>query len=275
MEMNRRRREGFGYNVGFIYSGYNYEPGIGFVDRENFKFGKADASYTWMYGNDAPFIWQRIQVSGNTYFDNFSGKALSVEFGPEWSVSTRALTSIDLGVKYYYENLLDPFVLSDDAAIPEGAYNFLRLLASYDLAGERLLSTGITLETGTFYDGWLNSILFTPSWNVSKHLELSLEYSFNQANFWERDEDFIAHILRLRIGTAVNTKISTNAFVQYNSLADLFAANIRFRYNFREGNDLWIVFNEGLNTNRNQFSPKLPLSDSESILVKYIYTFQF
>ncbi len=51
--------------------------------------------------------------------------------------------------------------------------------------------------------------------------------------------------------------------------------NFRFRYNPREGNDLYIVFNEGRNTYRNIDEPRLPLYNSRSILVKYTYTFTF
>jgi hypothetical protein len=275
LELNRRRREGFGYNIGTVMSGPNYNPGVGFVDRNDFKYGTATASYTWLYEEGAPFIWQRIQIGGNSYLNNGDNAVLSMEFGPEWSFSTRSLSSGTLAVKWVYENLLKDFVLSEDARIPFGDYHFFRLTGSFNTARENILGIGVTAETGPFYDGWLHSIMLSPSWYVSKHLELSLEYLFDYAGFPDRDEIFNSHIARLRIGTAVNRQISTNAFVQYNSNVSLFSANIRFRYNFREGNDLWIVLNEGLNTERNRYYPKLPLSDRESVLVKYIHTFQF
>ena len=48
----------------------------------------------------------------------------------------------------------------------------------------------------------------------------------------------------------------------------------RSRYHFGEGNDLWLVFNEGFNTERHQpFGPMLPVTDSRAILLKYTYTF--
>ena len=50
------------------------------------------------------------------------------------------------------------------------------------------------------------------------------------------------------------------------------AANVRFRYNFREGNDLWIVYNEGLNTERDRATPVLPVTSARTALVKYTYT---
>ena len=67
--------------------------------------------------------------------------------------------------------------------------------------------------------------------------------------------------------------MSAQAFIQYNNVADAVAANVRFRYNFREGNDLWIVYNEGLNTNRHREMPFLPVTDTRTILLKYTHTF--
>ena len=275
LELNRRRRAGFGYTLGTILSGSNYNPGLGFVDRSDFKFFTFALSQTWLYPGESSFIWQRIQVSGNTYLNNRDNQVLSAEVGPEWSFSTRGLNSGSVGVKWLYEDLLEDFQLADGISVPVGDYSFVRLMASYQMAFERLLKTGVKLETGRFYDGWLHSIILTPSWYASKHFELGLEYAYNRADFSDREQQFDIHIIRLRIGTAINNKISTNALVQFNSEASLFTANIRFRYNFREGNDLWIVFNEGINTDRGRFYPRLPISDNQSVLIKYLHTLQF
>lgn len=88
----------------------------------------------------------------------------------------------------------------------------------------------------------------------------------------DRDQGFDAHLARLRIGTALNTKVSTNAFIQFNSATNTVSANVRFRYNFREGNDLWIVYDEGMNTDRRRLTPTLPFTDIRTILVKYTFT---
>ena len=274
LELNRRRRRGFGYNVGTILSGPNYNPGVGFVDRNDFKFGTAATSYTWLKGEGA-FIWHKLELLGNTYLNNLDHDVLSAEAGPAWTFSRRNLDSGGVGIKWVYENLLEPFRLSGDVYIPVGNYDFYRVMGSYDIAGDNTISAGLTVETGPFYDGWLNSIIFSPRWYISKHIQLNLEYVYNNADFEERGQRFESHITRLRIGTAVNRKFSTNALVQYNSVEDLLSANIRFRYNFREGQDLWVVLNTGVNTDRNGYFPELPAVDTQSVLIKYLHTLIF
>lgn len=274
IELNRRRKVGLGYNIGFIYSGEDYLPAMGFVDRENFKFGTASLAQTWLFPKESYFFSQTIQIKGSGYFDNNSNDLISAEIGAEWQFSNRTLDIGLLSYKWNYENLFDNLSLSKNVSIPIGVYKFSRILASYAMAGEKVLRTGIEIETGTFYDGWLNIISLSPSWYVSKHLELGLQYSFYNATFSERNTELDIHVARLRIGTALNIKLSANTFLQYNSDAKVFSANMRFRYNFKEGNDLWVVLNEGLNTHRSGSIPQLPLSNAKSILIKYLYTFQ-
>jgi len=67
--------------------------------------------------------------------------------------------------------------------------------------------------------------------------------------------------------------LSLNAFVQYNTAADIVASNVRFRYNMAEGNDLWVVYTENLNTDRFRDSPALPVSRNRTLLLKYTHTF--
>ncbi len=275
VEVTRRRRQGFGYDVSTIYSGINNNPGIGFLDRSDFKYGSSAVSYTWFYKNNLPLIWQKLQLTGFAYLGNQNDKIESAEFGPEWNFSTRSLDQGFVELKSVYEKLDSGFILADNVSVPKGSYHFFRVGGKYTMGYDKRVKTNVGLETGKFYDGWRSDISFSPSWYVSKHLQLSADYIYNHIDFNDRDQHLDSHIIRMKIQTAVNIKLSANAFLQYNSNNSLFSANLRIRYNFSEGSDLWIVFNEGLNTTRYDYTPVLPLSDAQSVLVKYTHTFQF
>jgi hypothetical protein len=98
-------------------------------------------------------------------------------------------------------------------------------------------------------------------------------YDFNDVNFKERDQRLTAHIVRLRSSYSFSTELSLSGFVQHNSKADLTITNLRLRYNPKEGNDLYIVYNEDFNSNRKRELPNLPFSNSRALLLKYTYTF--
>jgi hypothetical protein len=84
MEWQRRRRQGLGYNFGFIWSGPNYDPGIGFVQRSDFKFGTADLNYTWFYDDNSTRLqWHKLGIAGFGYVRNQDGSVQSAEVGPK------------------------------------------------------------------------------------------------------------------------------------------------------------------------------------------------
>ncbi len=69
-------------------------------------------------------------------------------------------------------------------------------------------------------------------------------------------------------------RASANSFLQFNSRTRTASANVRLRYNFREGNDFWLVFNEGLDTGRYRLDPRLALTQNRALMLKYTHTFQ-
>jgi hypothetical protein len=72
----------------------------------------------------------------------------------------------------------------------------------------------------------------------------------------------------------LTTKTSVNAFVQYNTAIDKVISNIRFRYNPREGNDFYIVYDDTQNTDLQREVPALPHCAGRTLLLKYTYTFR-
>jgi hypothetical protein len=138
------------------------------------------------------------------------------------------------------------------------------------------LRTGLEATGGSFYDGWRATAQVSPTWNASRYLRLSGFYQLNRIGFPDRDQDFTAHVGRLRAEVAPSVEYSVQAFVQYNSARDVVVGNLRFRYNPRQGNDLYLVYNERLNTDRAApGGPRRPLSAQRTILLKYTYTFNW
>lgn len=67
--------------------------------------------------------------------------------------------------------------------------------------------------------------------------------------------------------------MTVSAFLQYSSDLRQLSMNIRLRYNPAEGTDLYIVYNEGINTIIGEYIPPLPRRTNRTILIKYNYTF--
>jgi len=130
-----------------------------------------------------------------------------------------------------------------------------------------------SVMAGQFYDGSRLSVNLQPTWNISHHFELGAVYNFDKLGFAGRDIELTNHILGVKTMVMLDTRLSLSAYIQYNTAVSGILSNLRIRYNPKEGNDFYLVFNEGRNTNLTRESPNLPQYNERSLLLKYTYTF--
>ncbi len=272
LRWERRSSQGLGYQFEVKSSGADYDPGMGFALRTNVTRLGGRASYSVVPGESSAFFKHTLALDGSAYTRNGDGSLESAELGPQYFFILKAGGFVFVNPKVQFEDLRESFELSDDAEVPQGRYTFYAATLFYE-PPPRLFRVGLSANVGTFYDGWRLTGGLRPTWTLSRFLELSGEYQLNRVRFPDRDEQFSGDIFRLRARASLNTHLSANTFVQYNSASDAVGVNVRLRYNFREGNDLYLVYNEALNTDRNRETPFLPLTDTRTILVKYTYTF--
>ena len=81
--------------------------------------------------------------------------------------------------------------------------------------------------------------------------------------------------LPVAIGTRTRFTLSTHmaaaALVQFNSSNDSLNTNLRFRWEYQPGSDLFIVYNEGRNTAMHGF----PQLQNRTLVVKVTRLFRF
>jgi hypothetical protein len=275
LSWERRILKGLGYDFSFSRVGPTFNPGIGFQMRDNYtRFGDR-MLYGWRPGEKSSLLRHHVFLDGFLLLESTSGSTESAEIGPGWEFETKSGAFGNFMFKMFLEDVPEEFSLSDDAEVPVGKYSFYGLNATYITPMTRLFFTENKLDVGTFYDGWRVSLSVSPWWSISSSLELSGMYQFNRVVFPDRNQQFTAHIARLRVLAMLSIKFSATAFIQYNSANNTVIANIRIRYNPREGNDFYLVYNEGLNTNRYRESPIPPFTGNRAVMIKYTYTFNF
>jgi hypothetical protein len=270
---NRRREKGLGYNLSYSRSGDNFNPGIGYERRDNYTRLGDLVQYGWFPGEKSKLQNHQVFIKGITFIRNMDGEIESSKIGPGWAFETKANSYGSLSFSQHIEDVTELFSISDDADVPAGKYTFYGIDAEYYPLRGSLYKIGTTVDVGSFYDGRRFTITIRPFAYISKYLQLTGKYQLNAVEFPDRNQKFTGHIGRLKISAFLNSKLPLVSLVQYNSASDKIMTNIRFRYNPREGNDLYIVYDEGLNTDRQREIPVLPRTSIRTILVKYTYTF--
>ncbi len=275
LSFEQRTLKGLGGSLSFSRAGKDYEPGIGFETREDFSASRGRLLYGWIPGEGSPLQSHAVSAEGLIVVRNEDSTIESAEIGSGWEFNFKSGWGGEIGYSFYRESVREEFAFADEADVPPGEYSFSGFRGLFRTPPGSLLSTMAMMDVGTFYDGRRTTLRLMPSWSILPDFSLSGLYEYDRLIFPRRSQDFAAYLIQVRLLATLSTKFSVLAFVQYNGADDIAIANLRLRYNPREGNDLYIVYNEGLNTDRFKDIPPRPLSDSRALLVKYSYTFNF
>lgn len=270
----RRTFQGLSYQVDVDYGGRNYNPGMGFELRSDYSGLSANAGYGWLPGENSKLERINVNFSGEGYLNNADRTPESITLGPKFSFYYKNSMEFGGGTAYHREHLTDTFRLSDAAWMLPGTYNFEDIFLYYNTPQGKNIRFYTDVFAGGFFDGYRISAGASPSWNVSSHLELSGFYGYNYLWFGTRDQSYLAHIARFKILVSINTKLELSSYIQYNSAVEGSIINFRLRYNYRDGNDLYLVYNESGDLQRRKYDFNAPMATYRAILVKYVHTFR-
>lgn len=269
---DRQRDDGVSYSAEHIRVGPDYRPRLGFQNRLDFTFWGGGLQYKTFRDEASPFRSVSLQVNTGHYYRGLDGSAESRSVRPQFQAEFKDNSQVDLTLNSSFESVRDPFDIAG-ATVPVGEYWFHTGEAKWQLSRNSLFRGDFTVTAGSFYDGTRIGAALNPTWNQSKYLELQGGYEVNRLEFSDRGVATTAHLAKLKAQLALNTQVFFSVLAQYSNAADLTTVNARFRYNFREGTDLWVVYNEGLNAERDVLDrPRLPISAGRALMVKYSHT---
>ncbi len=276
LDWTRRRQGGLSYQHAFTFSGAGYNPGVGFESRDDFMRVQSDWNYQWFPHSASSFRTFWIGTIANAWTRNSDDELETLQFQPFVQLETKPGATIKFSTNTQFEDVLAGFDLSEEVQIPIGSYWATEGAAEFRAPRGWTFAPNLTFTGGEFFDGQRVGVKVDLNWSVNQHLGLVGGVEWNRIRFDERGQEFDSNLARLTARGAFNTELSVDAFVQYNSLSDALTTNTRLRYNFREGQDLWLVWNEGLNLEREVFGqPPLPLEDARTLTLKYTHTFIF
>lgn len=276
IDWERRSEEGFAYKLTYTYLGTDFNPGIGFITRNGVHGINGQVLYGWIAGEDSKLLNYNVNLKGERFNRIEDGNLESMKISPGFEFATKNGIHTTASLDIQKEGVLDDYSLSDSITIYSGEYSFIGSEIRFSTSHSRTVSVRATSNIGQFYDGYRYGVNLRPQLNLSASFNISAMYEFNALRFPSRtsNNSLNVHNMNMKVIYMLNTKLSTSVLIQYLNTYDELITNFRLRYNPREGNDFYIVFNDFRSLSNKSYDPELPKYFNETVMLKYVYTFR-
>ena len=246
----------------------NFCPDVGFTRRTAFARNSAYARYSPR--PNSTFIRKMFYEGNIDYITNPENRLESRQAQLAVRSELQCGDAMAVEVAQNYESLDEPFEVSPGVLIPVGGYSFNELHLLYNFGAQRPLSANLTYEYGQFYNGTRQAITASRG-RVQLNPQLSLEPGLTLNVVKMPEGDFTSTLLTTRATFTVTPRMSASALVQYNSGASSVGTNIRFRWEYQPGSDLFVV----LTDNRDTAPTGFPELRNRAVIVKLTRLFRF
>jgi hypothetical protein len=252
----------YGVEMERLVVGANFNPEVGFVRRYDMR--RSSGLLRFSPRPRANRVVRRYSYTGSLdYTENGAGlvetRDAEGQFAIEFQNSDRFTATYTDG----YELLPSPFRIAPGIVLPVGGYDSERMRVQMTLGTQRVVSGNFFAEYGTFYSGHRKTAGFT-SGRVKLTSQLSVDptYSINKVRLLEGS--FTTHLAGSRVTYSMTPLMFASALLQYNSTNHTVAANVRLRWEYRPGSELFVVYNEERDTLR----PSFPDLSNRAFIVK-------
>jgi hypothetical protein len=231
--------------------------------------------YGWLPGEKSKIFSYNLNLRAERLTRLEDGKLESMAVSPEFELNTKNGIHSSISMEYQEEGVSFDFPLSDSIMIQAGNYSFTGMEARFGTSDSRRISFMAEMSAGQFYDGARYGFRIEPNFNISSSLRLSAMYEFNAIRFSERivNNSLDIHSMSLRALYMLSTRLSASMMLQYVNTEDELITNFRLRYNPREGNDFYLVFNDLRGVSDRLMIPPRPKFFNKTVMVKYTHTF--
>ena len=246
----------------------NFNTEIGFLRRTDFQRNFAQARFSPRPASIEAvrkFTWQ----ASLDYTTDNRGQ-LETRIG-KTTFRTEFESSDQLSFDYTrnFEFLPEPFEISEGIVIPMAGYNFQDVRIGFELGRQRRISGNISFLTGSFFSGDRKELGYRGRLGVTAQLSVEPMLSFNWVDLEEGS--FTTQLVGGRVNYSISPRSLFSVLIQYNSTNDFLSSNVRFRWEYQPGSDLFVVYSD----ERNTLMPGFPGLENRSFVVKLTRLFRF
>jgi uncharacterized protein DUF5916/cellulose/xylan binding protein with CBM9 domain len=222
--------------------GRNFSPEVGFLRRRDFIGNLAQVRLSRRPRSKRAVRKVSLEA-GLDYITDGAGRLENRQARATARTEMQAGDSWSVQYERNFEFLPAPFPIARGIVVPVGGYHFPNLRAAYTLGPHRRVSGDLTLARGGFYAGDRTEAGYRGRVELSSRLFVEPGMTVNWVDLPQGR--FTARLLSARATLTFSPAMWVGALVQYNSNASLVSTNVRFRWEYRPGSDVFVVYSDG------------------------------
>ena len=259
----------YGVRLERLVVGTDFNPEVGFLRREDFE--QSLGRFRFSPRLPSSRVIRKLSWEGTLDYitdraDVLETRQAQGRFGIEFENSDR----FEVTYTRNHEFLDRPFRVSRDVRIPVGGYRFDDVQVSMQLGPQQPLAGSISVQHGGFFSGDRTSVdLRRGRLNLTRQLSVQPGLSLNWIDLPEGN--FTTELVTARTTYTITPLMFVSALLQYNSSIHSLGANIRMRWEYQPGSELFVVYNE----QRDTLARRFPGLENRALIVKINRLFRF
>ena len=265
----------YALSVDHLLVGDNFNPEVGYRRRADFRRTYAQAKFA-PRPRGLPAVRQFTFGGSYDYFETVAGVPETELAQANFQIEFESSDRFSADVQRSYEFLDVPWerVLGTDYTIGAGEYVFQDYYLSYGMGAQRRVSGTLSLQHGQFYHGEITSVGYSRG-----RIEVTPQFSFEPSVSVNRvtlpgTGTFTAPLAISRLTYTFTPRLFFSGLVQYNSTAESISTNLRLRWEYRPGSELFVVYNDQRNS---LLMPdqRFPMLENRAFVVKFTRLFRY
>lgn len=236
----------YGARLEYLKVGDDFNPEVGFVRRDNFRRSFATLRFSprpTSLRSVRKFTWE----ASTDYVVNGGGSLETRQHNGRFNTEFENSDQLAVEANNSYELLVQPFTVVPRVVIPPGGYRFSDAQVSYAFGAQRRVSGTVLAQAGNFYDGTIRSVGFSGARvTITQQLSFEPRVSVNRVEL--PAGRFTTTLLGTRADYGFSPRMFASALLQYNRRDDVFSSNLRFRWEYRPGSELFVVLTDERDT---------------------------
>ena len=264
----------YALSVDHLLVGDNFKPEVGYLRRDDFRRTFVQAQFSPRPAS-LELVRQFTWGGSLDYIETVAGlleaRIARANFETEFENSDR----FSADVQRSYEVLFSPWDFAPGVipALPAGGYEYQDYFMSYAMGAQRRLAGSFSLQRGKFFGGDITAVGYNRG-----RIEITPRFSFEPSVSVNRirlpQGNVTTKLATTRITYTFTPRMFFGGLLQYNSTRNALSTNLRLRWEYQPGSELFVVYNDQRDTEL-RAERGYPLIENRAFIVKFTRLFRF